>query len=75
MSYDPKKEIEALKSAEKRAKGGKTKRPVNGQRNWGQTIAVLAALVIFWMLVLVAFSAGLAYSDQVRAFFAALFAS
>lgn len=75
MSYDPKNEIQKLKAAEKQPKKTKKRRQANGQRNWGQTIAALAALVIFWMLVLVTFSAGLIYSDQVRAFFAALFAS
>ena len=85
MSIDPQKNIDALKAAEKSgakrqaarpstAKKAKRK-PVNGQRNWGQTAAALAALIVFWLLMLTAFAAGLYYSDQVRQFFAALFSS
>lgn len=79
MSINPQKEIEELKKKEKspgKPKATAKKRtPVNGQRNWGQTIAALAALVIFWLLVMVSFGAGIYYSEQVKAFFAAVLGS
>lgn len=79
---DPQKKIDELKANEKSgvkktarhsaAKKAK-KKPVNGQRNWGQTVAAVAALVIFWLLVMVSFAAGLYYSEPVKQFFAGLF--
>ena len=75
MSYDPKNEIQKLKAAEKQPKTTKKRRQANGQRQWGQTIAALAALVVFWLLVMVSFGAGIYYSEQVKAFFAAVLGS
>lgn len=77
MNTDPQKEIEKLKKQEKSpGKSKATKRtPVNGQRQWGETLAALAALVVFWLLVMVSFGAGIYYSEQVKAFFAAVLGS